>query len=456
MKGKKFSFSRLLRNDRLMIIFSIVCAVTLWCFVLSGSTNVTTRTITCQVTTSNVKNGNLQVIVNQANQSIAVEVKVQGPWSVVSNLTSDDIRVQLNSSDIQSAGDNRIHVLASRNSNVNDYEIVEVTPAEVVQFCDEWSSGRVFSVAAGTVTTEAPLIRAGGDNCDIGDITIDESALPGGTLVVQGPSTVVSRIARLNVRVAEEATITDMQTFSGDISAVDSAGEAVKLDDCVLLRYETDPAIDSNAQLVNMTESKLGVTVAVNERRTINFTYEMRNAPSGIDLSRIVTLSTPSVVLEGEKNLLEQYADDLSVLTVVDFDQLTTKERARTINVSLPDGITVVGTGADELNVVMRFDWTGYASKTLIWEVGENLTDSPITFLNTPEGKNIRMLTDSFSVNVFGKRDAIAALKASDLRATVNMSNSSLGTYAVRPTVDNGDVWVYYGDGGYTLYLSIE
>lgn len=456
MRGKRISFSRLLHNDRLMIVFSVICAIVLWYVVLSGSTNVTTRTISCNLTSSNVKNGNLQVIVNQANQSIAVEVKVQGPWSVVSKLTADDIRVQLNSSDIQSAGDNRLHVLASRNSNVNDYEIAEVTPSEVTLFCDEWSQGRVFSVANGTVTAEAPLVRAGGDNCDIGTVTIDKSALPGGQLVVQGPATVVSRIAKLTARVMEESTITDMQTFAGDIVATDNNGDVVKLDDCVLMRYAEDPAVDENAQLQNLTENRLNLLVTVNERRTVQFTYEMKNTPVGIDLSHIISLSTPSVTLEGEKNLLEQNADELAVLTTLDFDQLTTHERSRTVKVVLPEGITVVGTGAKELEVEMTFDWSGYGSKTLTWDIGTELGASPISFLNTPEGKSVHMLTNSLTVTVFGKKEVLADLKATDLYATVDMSNSSLGTYPVRPTIANNDVWIYYGDSGYTIYLSIE
>lgn len=451
MSVKKLSFGRLLQNDRLMIVLSLICAVGLWYFVLSGSTNVTTRTITCNLTTANVKNGNLQVI---ESQSIAVDVEVQGPWSELSDLTADDIRVQLNSGDIQSAGSCRIHVVASRNSNATDYEILSTSPSVVTLFCDEWNDGREFRLETGAVTAEAPQITAEGENADIGSVMVDPDTLPGGVLTVQGPSSVVDKIEKLTARVAESAVITRQQTFTGEVIATDSAGDPLDLTYCTLMRYEEDPALDPAARLVDMTDNALGVVVKVNERRDITFTYDVKNAPSGVDLSQIVTISPASVTLEGEKELLDQYEQTLSLLTTLDFDKLSTRERAQTVTLTLPEGIAVVGSSGEQ-KVTIRFDWTGYTTKTITWDIGTDITDTPIAFHNVPAGQNIRLLTNSLSVTVFGKREAISALKASDLTATVDMNNSSLGTYMVRPTVNSNDVWVFYGDAGYTVYLSI-
>lgn len=451
---KKFSFSRLLHNDRLMIIFSLLCAVGIWYFVLSGSTNITTRTITCTLNTANAKNGNLQVI---EAQTVAVDVQVQGAWSDLSDLTADDLRVQLNTSDIQTAGSCRIHVVASRNSNVTDYEILSTSPSVVTLFCDEWNDGREFRVETGAITADVPLITAEGENSDIGSVTIDPATLPGGVLLVRGPSSVVNKIATLTARVTDEAKVTGQQTFTGEIVASDNTGAAVDLTYCTLMRYEEDPFVNANARPVDMTDNTLGVIVKVIERREITFTYEVKNAPGGVNLSQIVSISPASVTLEGEKELLDQYEQKLSLLTTLDFDTLSTRERARNVTLTLPEGITVVGAGDEEQTVTINFDWTGYITKTLTWDIGADLTDTPISFINLPSDRTIELLTNSLSVTVFGKRETVNALKASDLRATVDMNNSGLSTYTVRPTIaGKDDVWVFYGNSGYTVYLSIS
>ena len=449
---KKISFGALLRNDRLMILLSILLAVGLWYFVLSGSSNVTTRTITCTLTTANVRNGALQVI---ESETIAVEVEVQGAWSEITKLTADDLRVQLNSSDIQNPGSSRIRVLASRNSQATDYEIVSTSPSTVTLFCDEWVEGRLFEIKTGGITAEAPLVTAEGDNRDIGKVTIDPLSLPGGVISVQGPNTVVSKIAQLTARVAEETTITEQQSFSAGIVALDAGGNEVDLQHCTLMCYAEDPANNLHAALTDMTENVVDVIVTVNERREITFTYDVLNAPGGVDLSQIVTILPATVTLEGEKELLEQYAEQLTHLVTLDFDTLTTDEKGRSIPITLPEGLVVVGTGERELNVRLSFDWTGYRKRTLTWDIGTDLTNTPINFTNVPADKTITMRNNTLVITVFGKRAAVEALKPEDLTALVDMSSSSLGTYSIRPEILSQDLWVYYGTTGYTVYLDI-
>ena len=450
---KKISFGRLLRNDRLMIILSVLLAIWLWYVTLSGSANVTTRTISCTLNPANVKNGNLNVM---DTEPIAVDVVVEGPWSDLTSLTAEDLRVQLNTSDIQSAGKCRIHVLASRNSQITDYEIVSTSPSMVTLFCDEWVEGRAFLQSAGAISAEAPGITAEGDDLDIGSVSIGAGELPGGMLVVEGPQTIVSRIETFVVQVADEAAITEQQTFTGAIRALDAEGQEVELQPyCTLQRYTDDPLQNEEAELQDLTENTLNVVVTVNARQDVSFTYEVKNAPAGVDLSGIVSMEPASVTLEGERALLAEYTESLSQLTVLDFDSLTVTESSRVIPITLPEGITVVGSGENELSVTLKFNWRGYSSKELTWDLGSDLSNTPIVFQNLPTDKTVELLTHSMTVQVFGKREVISSLTAADLTATVDVSDSSLGTYTLRPTVKKEGVWVFYGDTGYKLYLSI-
>lgn len=450
---KKISFGRLLRNDRLMVILSLVLALWLWYTVISGSSNITTRTINCTLTVANVKNGNVQVI---ETDSIPVTVEVQGAWSTLNSLSADDLRVQLNTGDIRASSSCRVHVLASRNSQVTDYEIVSVSPDVVTLFCDEWVESRLFSVADGTVLASAGTITAQGDDRDIGEVSVLSEELPGGVLAVQGPQTVVSRIHHFVAQATETASIEDTGTFPAVLVAMDADGAEVDISQCGLMRYTADPTADPTAETADMTERELNVLVTVKERRQVTVSYAVANAPAGVDLSKIVSCTPQTVTLEGEKAQLEEYLSTLEQVTTIDFDQLSISERSRTIPVQLPDGITVVGTGATELTVTLRFDWTGYTTRTLVWNLGNTTDNSPIQFINVPENKTVTMLTTSLNVKVFGKREAVEALTAASLSATVDMSDSSLGTYTVRPQLPTDAAWVYYGTAGYTVYFSLS
>ncbi|MBO5797648.1 MAG: hypothetical protein J6R77_04800, partial [Clostridia bacterium] len=325
----------------------------------------------------------------------------------------------------------------------------------VTLFCDEWEEGRLFDVNNGGIAAEATGVKAEGDNRDIGKVSIDPLSLPGGVISVQGPNTVVSKITQLVARVAEETTITEQQSFSAGIVALDAGGNEVDLTYCTLMHYPEDPAANPNAVLVDMTENVLDVIVTVNERREITFTYNVLNAPGGVDLSKIVSIQPATITLEGEKELLEQYAEQLAHLTTLNFDTLTTDEKGRSIPIVLPEGLVVVGTGERELNARLEFDWTGYRKRTIKWDIGTDLSNTPINFTNVPADKSITMRNNTLEITVFGKRAAVEALKPEDLTALVDMSSSSLGTYVIRPEILSQDLWVYYGTTGYTVYVDI-
>lgn len=457
---KRISVSRLLRNDRLMMVCSLLFAITVWYFVISGSSNISTRTITCTLNTVGVGNGALQVI---EEKNITVDVVVEGAWSDILQLTQEDIRVQLNTADIQNAGNCRINVVASRNSQKGGYEILSTSPSFATLFCDEWVEGQEFTVEAGDVVAEAPHVTAEGDERDIHAIKVEESALPGGTLIVQGPRSEVSRVDHLAAMVYRETALSSKQVFEGDVVAVDANGAVLDLQYCKFLRYAESPEVNPNAALMDITA--LNVEVTVKERREIPFTYEILNAPSGVDLADIITLEPTSVIVEGEQELLNTYAQELGQLKAVDFDLLSTAEKAVLDPLELPAGLTVIGNdkyvtvqedGTTLLNVGKKFDWSGYSRRTFTWHIGNDITDSPIRFQNVPAGKTVKMLTNELQVTVFGKKAAVDALNVKNLSATVDMSDSSLGTYAVRPVLNTNEAWVYYGNSGYTIYVSIE
>lgn len=456
---KRFSFGRLLRNDRLMMVCSLLLAAVMWYFVISGSSNITTRTITCTLNTANVSNGTLQVI---EEKTVTVDVVVEGAWSDILGLTAEDIRVQLNAADIRAVGNCRINVVASRNSQKSGYEILSTSPSVTTLFCDEWVEEKVFTVAAGEVVTAAPNVTAVGEKQECNDPIIEGATLPGGVLLVQGPRTEVDRIAKIAVTVDAAMELSEKHIFEGDIVAMNNDGEVLDLKYCRFLRYAEDPAAVPGTPKIVV--SSLDVLVTLQERQEIAFTYEVQNAPSGVDASTIVTLDPPAIVIEGEQELVQQYTEALTKLEPLNFDTLFAGDRQLVQTIVLPEGITVIGSedyvsknenGETVLTVTKKLNWSGYAHKVIRWDLGSDLSDTPIKFENVPEGFNVKMETTRLSVMVVGKASVINALNGSHLSATVALEAGNLGTYVVRPTVDNPNAWVYYGASNeYVIHVS--
>ncbi len=458
----RFSFGRMLRNDRLMMVCSLLLAVVVWYFVISGSSNITTRTITCTLNTANVSNGALQVI---EEQTITVDVVVEGAWSDILGLTAEDIRVQLNTSDIRAAGKCRINVVAGRNSQKSGYTVLSTSPSVTTLFCDEWVEEKIFTVAAGEVIAEAPSVSKAEENQSVNDPILSETALPGGILFVQGPRTEVDRIAQLVATVDDEMQLSEKHVFSGDIVAKDGFGEdgaVLDLKYSQFLRYDKDPAQYPGA--AKIVVSSLDVLVTLNERQEMAFTYDVLNAPTGVDVSALISIQPASVIIEGEQELVQECLANLAKLSTVDFDNLSMSDRQMSQRVIFPAGITVIGNEDyvsknenDEtiLTVTRNMNWSGYSYKVLTWQLGTDLGDTPITFESVPEGLNVLMATTRLEVMVIGKSAALRNLTAADLAATVQLEEGNLGTYVIRPTVDDPDVWVYYGAADrYTIHVN--
>ena len=453
----RFSFGRLLRNDRLMMVSSLLLAIVMWYFVISGSANITTRTITCTLNTANVSNGSLQVI---EEQTITVDVVVEGAWSDSLGLTAEDIRVQLNAADIRAAGKCRINVVASRNSQKGGYNILSTSPSVATLFCDEWVEEKVFSVSSGGVIAEAAGITAA-DGLQKNTPILDDTALPGGVLVVQGPRTEVDNIARLVAMVDETDVLSEKRVYTGDIVAqkqVVENGETVyKPMDIVysrFWRYNNDPNGNQPATLLEV--STLDVLVTLNKLGELTFTSDAQNKPEGLDLSSFVTISPASVEIFGEQALVDECLQTLATLDAIDFDRVSLANQQIVQTVVLPAGVTVIGNqdyvsqnenGETVLTVTRRFNWSGYSDKTIVWQV--NAAD--VTIENVPAGHEAVPQTRLY-VKVIGKASAIRNLTVSDLTATIVLENG-VDVYSIRPVVDNPDVWVYYPDDGANNYL---
>jgi YbbR domain-containing protein len=95
-------------------------------------------------------------------------------------------------------------------------------------------------------------------------------------------------------------------------------------------------------------------------------------------------------------------------------------------------------TGGEQIEV--SFDFSDYTQKTF------EISADDITFINKPAGKDVQIDNEKIvGVTIFGPSSSIEKLKASDLKATVDLSdvtsNGSISHEVVIYSESYSDVW---------------
>lgn len=439
MKGK-FTFNRLLHNNKLMILISVIAAVAIWATVVYGASTPDLRNITvsANMDMSNSFAG-IKGMKNFTSTTQAVDVQIKGSRWVVSSVTSSDIKVTPDFGNVLGPGLADVKLDVSKNSD-KDFEILSsYKPQTVSVFCD-YSLSKSLTIAPDITGVAAKDTS----NMSLGTPVINASGLQDNTITVEGPQTYVSKIASIVAKVDKPDTISENQTFSASLIALDSDGNEVDT------QYCSYTGLDGN---------KVNIIVPVNIHRTVNFSLNSltyKNMPDAYKNSKLITITPASVELIGTQDQVESYASSIEkegAVGTIDFNHLSPSDCVKTISLNIPQGIREKD-NVDKLTVsfaIQNFSTTQF--------------DLPLTTANTHLNASagataaLQVLTN---VTLVGPSDSIAKIKPSDLSVTIDATSyTKSGSYEVPVTIQApayNDVWVYYTDpnpNGYSVYVTV-
>ena len=209
--SKRFSLSALMHNRKAMIIFSLLAAIAIWGAVIYGGSADEERVLRVSVpvdlTGTYAEQIGMRII---GESTFDVQVRVQGRFSVISQLTAEDVRVRVDTGTIFRTGKQTLSVTASRNSAETDYTITSCFPNTVTVTCDYWDTGLSFKVGVDTGGVKV----ADESQHRLGDAIPDSSLLPDGSVTLEGPRSVTSQIASIVARISDSAAISETTVFS--------------------------------------------------------------------------------------------------------------------------------------------------------------------------------------------------------------------------------------------------
>ncbi len=433
---KRFSLSRILHSDRLMMLFSVVLAIVVWAVVISGPSNIEERSISL---TANVDLANsyayqsgLRVI---GESEFPVTVNVSGAWSVISKLTENDLRVRADISEVTAPGELELPLTVSRNSLVTDYEILSVSPSSVAVVFDNWENGLTFPLQVDI----SALSVSDPEQMHIGDPVIDKTDFPSGELTVEGPQSTVSRIAQLMLKVTQQDVLSDVAQYDVPITALDENGEEVDLSFCSIRE------IPSNT---------VHITVPVWLQRHVDVGYTLINAPQGLSADALLSTSPQGLDLLGTATDLDAVTEQLQNLGTLDFEMFTLTNRSQSFQLNIPDTVQVIDP-VEQITVTL--DTSGMSTRSIDLPVSEKQMRTE----GDRSGYSLTIPPQTLTgVTLVGPKAAVDAITPEDLTLVLNFGDSiTAGTrqYPVRVEAKNG-VWVYPGpaDNHLSVYATLS
>lgn len=430
----KFSLDKWLRNDKVMIVVSLIIAIILWAVVLDNAAfegdKVVEIPVNVSLTNPIAKEKDLRIITQSLE---TVKVTVTGPYFQVSSIREEDIELRINTSSIYTAGYYQLQIEAAKVGN-KKFTIESLSSGTIGLQCDFWEGAKEFAVQtdiSGITVTDEGRYR-------LGDPQLDAS-LAGGIVTVAGPKAVVDQIVSIVARVSHTGAIADTQVYEAPLIALDQTGNELDLEQC------------------EISNSTVTVTVPVLEYRRVDFQYSLEHVPAAYaNRTGFLTVTPAFVELWGPPDTIQQFADSIQNLGVFDFDHLTPANADRTISLNVPSAVKVIdGSTA----VTVDFDMDGFATRTF----DLTLSESNLEILNQPEGKEIRVPQPLLTgIQICGPERVLSSIKESDLRVTLDMKGntaSGASRYEARVTVrGRNDVWTYYGEdaAGYELYITVQ
>lgn len=433
----RFSFSRLLHNDKLMMVISLVLAIAVWAVVMYGSDHQEEREITgvpVSVVLGDYASETLKLRIVQGADA-KVTVKVRGSRAAVSRLTAQDINVTADTRDIIREGTYVLQIRATAASS--DVEVLKTIGTDganstVTVTCDIWrvQSFPVTAEMPGLTVTDATMYQ-------FGNTSISGAAINDGYVSVEGPKTDIDRIDRVVAYVSNEEAISETAVFSAELIAYDSHSRPI-----------------DTVSFVQAENASVNVTVPVMVYRKVDLVPTVMNVPKGYqDIENLVTVTPSSVEIWGIPSELDEYVASIQRRLVVNFDATTPEQLTRKVVLVASEGIHLLnGSETLELKVAMN----NITSRT----VEVPLTDANIRIDNCPEGYTVKVEQNKLSnILLCGPANLLKRIKPEEIVLVVDaQSISSVGQQAViaRLEVAEDMVWVCYGTGeGTSVFVSV-
>lgn len=409
----KFQESQLFSNRKFSVIISFIVALTFW-FIITLVENPNSERVLNGVQVYLDTNGTVVAqqglsIVNEAENSKFVSVKISGARYVVNSVSPEDILITPSFEDVNAAGKYSVKLTATNNST-KTFNIESVTPAAMDLELDY-----IDTVSLDVQIKVKGAVAAQGLSLGTERFTNSEKA----SLEISGPRAVVSTISDVyaEVQADKNQKLTATKSYEADIVLYTKQGKKVKTDKLTL------------------SFDKINVSVPVLKTKTVPIRCAYTNKPQGY--TPIATLKFDGkqinkIKIEGAPDIIDK--TDFVELETIDFFGVSKNRNTFKKAFVLPSGVSVV----DEIDLVeVKLNTSDVANK--------KVKVNNVVAINNKDNLKVA-LSQPISAVVCGKAATINQLNDSDFYAEVDLDGKAEGEQSVTVTIkakDKDNVWQY-------------
>lgn len=423
MGKSKFTLKSLTGNKKAVAAFSVLLAFIIWLSVVINQTPTIEKTISLPINVNTegtaIGESGLQEISGALERN--VNVRVQGPAYIVSNLTADDIEVTPSLQSVTTPGQYSVSLTASKKTLNGEYSVLSVTPAEITTKFDYVTENTY------TVEIEAAGIKLDSELAAQG--LIDRGLKfnnPGDDSVkISGPKTETDKIKRVIARVEKQETIKKTTSYEAEIVLLDASGNE----------------LDNNHYTLSISEVK--VSKVVYKKKTVPVKATFANAPANFESTATWELSDDKIEIMGEPETIDSI--EKIELPAIDLTKISKQNNSVVMPLEFTGGVESVD---NTTSVTVTFDLSRYTEK--MFTVTEVLT------VNNTNDAKVTLTSAVKNVKICGPSSVINGLSASDLCAKIDVSGKSAGEYIVPITVVSRSGKTLWQIGTYEASVSIK
>lgn len=423
-KKTTFSFSNIIRNNRVLMLFSLIISFGLWVWVAVEKSPITQKVITDVPVNIELKNSvpeqlNLQIF---GDSDFKVDVTVSGKKYVLASLDKDDISITANTNYVDSAGNKTLQLKYSVASGSEDFEIINLSSTYIQVYFDTFKQVELPLETNFVNDIESLLL----DDCVLGDIVFSKQAV-----TVSGPASEINRISKAL------ATVNITEKLEKNITVAPKI-ELITEDNSNLIYSK----IDTDGEEITMSIPVLKIV-------TLPTSVEFKNIPEYFVSHPIKYSVYPSKITAAIPIDTVETTKSLPICTI-DYSDIAKGINTFNIPVSEIDSFKI------QSNHVTRFKVTVDAS-----ELSSNVISVPasnVKFKNENPAYNVSNIQDDdLKITVIGKAESVKSISADDISLIADLQSASLSnsTESVNVTanIQNADCWIH---GKYDINVSVK
>ena len=420
---RQFSLNRLLHNDKLMMVLSLILAMFIWYSVVNDTVNVQRREITgvpISITLNDYARETMKLRIVEGAEATAT-VLVEGPRSVVGSLTAEDIIIKADTGDVIDAG---VYYLDLRPVAEGDFTIVNVTgndgTATAKIRCDAWIEKEFDVAVEHKLTSSDPAMYLIGD-----DFSISGSGVNHNKVTLSGPRSDINRVQRLVAKIPDEIAISETAVFKAELVAYDEHNQPI-----------------TTVSVVNAEEANVSVTVPVRVYHKMDLAPVINHIPAGYDQTEnLVTVTPGEIELWSLPSELDEYVNKIKQQLVVDFDQLDKDGLQREFVLESTQGVRLLNK-SETVQVKVNL------SRITVRTVEVPLSDKQVLLQNCPAGTTVKLKQLRLpNIRICGPSNVVNNMDVSDIVLVLDMTGKTTsGPQVVRARLQlpNEKAWVCY------------